>query len=96
MNDDYTLGFAVADVGKLPELVFINDVTGVAAEGINARKHLHEGGLTGTVFATDGVDLASLDFECYIVEGLHTWEGLGDVVHFQNGVGRHCYLPTLI
>ena len=49
---------------------------------VDAREHIHEGGLAGAVFAQQGQDLTGADGEVDVVVGHHAAEGLGDPSHF--------------
>ena len=71
MDDDDALVFAFLDVVELTGLAAVDDIPLVCTVGIDAGEHVHQGGLTGPVFAADGHDLAALDLEVYVVQGLH-------------------------
>ena len=49
---------------------------------IQAEQHAHERGLTGAVFAQQGVDLASPELEANVVVGLDARKFLGNIEHF--------------
>ena len=90
MNDDYALGFRVAEIVELAGFTVIDDVSGVATVRINSGKHLHESRLTGTVFATNGMNFAALDLKTDVIECHDAREFFRDGPHRQNRVGHRC------
>ena len=61
---------------------------------VDAGQDLHQGRLAGPVLAADGVDLASLDGDRHVLQGLDAGERLGDGLHLQNGC-CHAAGPSL-
>ena len=96
VDDDDALVFAFLDVVELTGLAAVDDIPLVCTVGIDAGEHVHQGGLTGPVFAADGHDLAALDLEVYVVQGLHTRESLDDMVHFQDILLCHFFTPSFL
>ena len=84
MDDDDALLFTVRDLGKLAHFAFIDDVSGVAAIGINAAQHVHKGRLSCAVLADQRVDRPLLHLQIHVVQGPDSGKQLGDISHFQN------------
>ena len=55
--------------------------------GVKAREDLDQGRLAGAVFPYQGVDLAALDADVHVAQGLHAREALGHRAHLQQGSG---------
>ncbi|OIQ89529.1 hypothetical protein GALL_286070 [mine drainage metagenome] len=96
VDDDDAAVLAVADALELADLGLEDDVALVGAVRVDAREHLHEGGLAGAVLAADRVDLSPRDVECHILQCLDARERLRDPAHLKNDVvGRHfCLLSA--
>ena len=58
VDDDDAHPLAVMDALEVAFLAHVMDFAGVAPVRIDPRKHLHQRGFAGAVFADDGVDLA--------------------------------------
>ena len=93
VDDDDAQLLGILDVRELADLAVVDDVALVGAVGVDAAEHVHQRGLARAVFAHQRVDLALLHLEVDVVEGFHTWEGLGDVFHFQQYL-CHCSPPA--
>ena len=85
--------FAVFQGAELADLTVIDDVAGIAAEGIGARQHVHQGGFPRAVLAHQGVDLAALDLEVDVVKRLDAGKLLRDVLHHKNVISQNVYPP---
>ena len=57
------------------------DVTGIL--GVNAKEAFHQGGLTGAVFAHQGMDRTGPHGQIDTVQSLDTGEFLGNALHAQ-------------
>ena len=88
VNDANAERLRVLDGAELDFLAIEDDGAVVLPVGVDAGKNLHKGGLTGTVFAAQGVDFTGADIKVDVLEDGHAIETLVDVAHFQN-VLRH-------
>ena len=86
VDDDDALRLAVAQVVEVHGLVLEDDLALVGAGRVDAGEHLHEGGLAGAVLAADRVDLAALDLERDVLQGLDARERLRDGPHLEDVV----------
>ena len=60
----------------------IDDLAVIAAMGIDAGQHLHQGGFACAILAANGMNLARLYCQRHIIQRTNTWEDLGDPPHF--------------
>ena len=67
------------------DLAAEDDVARVGAVRVDAAQHLHEGGLARAVLSDEAVDLVFGDAEAHVAQGFDAGEGLGDVLHLENG-----------
>ena len=68
---------------------------GAAVGRVQAGHHVEEGGLAGAVGADQAVDLAALDGDADVGQGLQAAEALGDAGDLENiAVIAGSYLPT--
>jgi hypothetical protein len=56
---------------------------------VHTADHLHEGGLSGTVFAADTVNLALLDLEADVVESANAGKLLRHILNFEDVLTIH-------
>src|SRR5690606_31968961 len=78
MDDDDTAAFTVRYAVEGNRFALEDHLALIGAVWINAGKHLHQGRLPGTVFADQGMDLASRHLQVDAVESLHAGKALGN------------------
>ena len=83
MYNDNALFLAVTQRPELAGLTVIDDIAGIAPEGVSAAENVHQRGFSGAVLAHKSVYLAAPYFEVHIIERLDTGELLNDVLHFK-------------
>lgn len=88
VNDDDTNIFTVVDGAKIPHCAFIVDFALIGAGGVNTGKDLHQGRLPRAVLTDECVDLTLLNLEVDVLKRFHARKRLGDVPHFENGIGH--------
>ena len=96
VDDDDAAAFAVVDAAEVALLTLVDDSAIIGAVRINPRQHLHQGGFAGAVFPDNGVDLAFSNAQIDVRQGLHAWEGLGDVAHLKKGRGHRLSLLATV
>ena len=72
---------ASSGVGMLTFSPFVLDLALVHL--VNAEHTFHQGGLTGTVLAHQGHDLAGAELQLRVVQRFHAGEGLYHAFHYQ-------------
>lgn len=88
VNDDDTNIFTVVDGAKIPDCAFIVDFALIGAGGVNTGKDLHQGRLPRAVLTDECVDLTLFHLEVNVLKRFHARKRLGDVPHFENGIGH--------
>ena len=84
MDDNDALVLTVTQVAELADLTVVDNVAGVSTKGIGAGQDVHQGGLTGAVFAADSHDFALFHLQINIIQCFDPGELFGNVVHFQD------------
>ncbi len=80
--------FTVGNTSKASQLSVIVNLTVIAALRVNARKNLHQGGFSGTIFTNKRVDLTFGNFEINVIQRFDPGKSLGDIAHFQQCLHR--------
>ena len=89
VSDSFKLG--VVWGFKLDRFVIETDVPVKRTVRIDTIQDFHQGGFARTVFTQQGMNVPAPDFDGHIIQRLHTWKFLGDLLHLENHVrvGRH-------
>src|SRR5215216_6319186 len=84
MDDDDAERLGIVDVAKAPLLAVEDDAALIVAMRIDAAENLHQGRLAGAVLADQRMDLARLDREVDVAQGLNAGKTLAYAAHFEN------------
>ena len=83
VDDNDPFFFAVFDLVKLTNFTVVYDIPLVAPVRVDTAQNIHQCGFSGSVLPHEGVDLAFLHLQIYIVKCLDARESLGNIFHLQ-------------
>src|SRR3989442_7175505 len=84
VDDDDSQRLVIVDVAKAPLLAVKDDAAFVVTVGVDAAQNLHQGRLASAVLADQRMDLASLNREVDVAQGLNAGKTLAYAAHFEN------------
>ena len=94
MDDDNAAFFGILDVGKLADLAVVDDIPFIRSVGVDPAENVHQGRFSRAVFSDQRMDFALFHLEIHVIKGFYTWEGLRDILHFQQDLSHCVLLPS--